>query len=224
MDSLDASSFAPLQSRIMRPLLQAIFTGEIPGGSRLIEQDIASKMKISRAPVREALREMAGLGVIELRPNRGAIVRPFNKATVRGIYRVRMALEAEAAFLAAGKIGDKEAASFEAAFDDLIVNRAPTPAWSERAIESDGRFHEMIALRCGVDQLTMEIRRYGSLVREIRQALGDRFQFQEEAIRQHIAILRGLASGSGPASAEAMRLHVAHATEHAVESLFPKER
>jgi DNA-binding GntR family transcriptional regulator len=203
-------------------LLHSIFSGEIPGGTRLIEEDIAAKLKISRAPVREALREIASMGLVELRPNRGAVVCPFNAESVRGIYRVRMALESDAASLAAGKIPAAEIEACERVFEDLLINRATTHAWSVRAIESDESFHEMIATHCGVPRLAMEIRRYKTLVLEIRQALGGRYQFQEEAIHQHVAILRALSEGSSDGAAQAMRRHIEGATGRALEALFPK--
>ena len=217
-----ATQSLPLQTLVTRPLLHSIFSGEIPGGARLIEQDIAEKLNISRAPVREALREIAAMGLVELRPNRGAVVCPFNAESVRGIYRVRMALESDAASLAAGKIPAAESAACERIFEDLLINRATTHAWSERAIESDEKFHEMIAAHCGVSRLAMEIRRYKLLVLEIRQALGGRYKFQEEAIHQHVAIMEALRSGSGEGAAEAMRQHILDATERALEALFPK--
>jgi DNA-binding GntR family transcriptional regulator len=217
-----SSQSLPLQTLVTRPLLHSIFSGEIPGGARLIEQDLAEKLGISRAPVREALREIAAMGLVELRPNRGAVVCPFNAETVRGIYRVRMALESDAASLAAGKIPAKDIEACEQIFEDLLINRATTHAWSVRAIESDERFHEMIASHCGVPRLGMEIRRYKSLVLEIRQALGARYQFQEEAIHQHVAILRALREGSRDEAAQAMRAHIEGATKRALEALFPK--
>jgi DNA-binding GntR family transcriptional regulator len=212
----------PLQTLVIRPLLHSIFSGEVPGGSRLIEQEIAEKLGISRAPVREALREIAGMGLVELRPNRGAVVFPFNAESVRGIYRVRMALESDAAALAAGKIPAVEIEACEQIFEDLLINRVTTHAWSERAIESDQSFHDMIASHCGVPRLAMEIRRYKSLVLEIRQALGGRYKFQEEAIHQHSAILHALRGGSSDEAAKAMQHHILDATERALEALFPK--
>jgi DNA-binding GntR family transcriptional regulator len=212
----------PLQTLVLRPLLHSIFSGEIPGGARLIEQDIAEKLGISRAPVREALREIAAMGLVELRPNRGAVVCPFNAESVRGIYRVRMALESDAASLAAGKIPAAEVETCERIFEDLLINRATTHAWSERAIESDEKFHEMIATHCGVPRLAMEIRRYKLLVLEIRQALGGRYKLQEEAIHQHVAILAALRGGAADEAAHAMRKHILDATERALEALFPK--
>ena len=211
-----------LQTRIVRPLLRSIFTGEIPGGTRLVEQEMATRLQISRAPVREALQEIANMGLIEIRPNRGAVVCPFTASTVRGIYRVRRALESDAAFLAAGRIPSELIEKWERTFEDLLVNRTATHAWSERAIESDENFHEMIATHSEIPRLAREIHRYHLLVEEIRETLGARYSFQEEAVAQHVAVLKALKSGSGEVAEQAMRDHISDAAEHAVHTIFPR--
>ena len=108
---------------------------------------------------------------------------------MQGIYRVRRALESDAAFLSAGKIPPDLVAKWERTFEDLLINRTATQAWSERAMESDENFHEMIAVHCDVPRLAQELHRYHLLVLEIREALGARYGFQEEAVEQHFAIL-----------------------------------
>src|SRR5947208_11593481 len=62
---------------VVKAILSSIFTGEFRGGDRLVEEELAVTIGVSRTPVREALGELAGIGVIELRPNHGAIVCPF---------------------------------------------------------------------------------------------------------------------------------------------------
>jgi DNA-binding GntR family transcriptional regulator len=213
---------APLQSLIARPLLHAIFAGQLPGGTRLIEEDLAAQFQISRAPVREALREIAAMGLIELRQNRGAIVMPFNPESLRGIYHVRMALESEAVRLAVGHLPSSEADKFEKAFTDLLGATLRDHAWSVRAIDRDEEFHEMIATWAGVARLSMEIKRYNSLVHEIREAQGRRYQVQEEAIQQHVDIIRAMRNGHAEEAALAMRKHVLAAAEWAVNALFPE--
>ena len=213
---------APLQSLITGPVLHAIFAGQLPGGTRLIEADLADQFQISRAPVREALREIAAMGLIELRQNRGAVVLPFNPDSIRGIYHVRMALESEAARLAVGRLPASEVERFESAFDELLSATVRHHAWSVRAIVCDEEFHEMIATWAGVARLSMELKRYTLLVHEIREAQGRRYKVQEEAIRQHAAILRALRKSNAEASARAMRRHILSAAERAIGALFPK--
>lgn len=211
---------APLQSLITRPIIQAIFAGQLPGGTRLIEQELAQQFQISRAPVREALREIASLGLIELRQNRGAVVLPFNPDSLRGIYRVRLALESEAVRLAAGRLPASELEKFETTFAGLLSASERNHAWSEKEIASDEAFHEAIATWAGVARLAMEIKSYFMLIHEIRTAQGRRYHVQETAVEQHLEILRNLREGNGEAGAGAMRRHILDAAEGAVAALF----
>ena len=94
-------SARPTLSRQIRDgLLQRIVSGELGEGDRLIETKIAIEFGTSQAPVREALRQLEGLGLIESRPRRGSRVLPFAKQTIREAYIVRAALEETATRLA----------------------------------------------------------------------------------------------------------------------------
>jgi DNA-binding GntR family transcriptional regulator len=213
---------AALRGLITRPILHAIFAGQLPGGTRLIEENLAAQFQISRAPVREALREIAAMGLVELRQNRGAVVMPFNPESLRGIYRVRMALESEAVRLAVAHLPASEIEKFENLFTKLLTATVRDHAWSVRAIACDEGFHEMIATWAGVARLAREIKRYYLLVHEIRETQGRRYRVQEEAIHQHVIINRALRKGGAEAAARAMRTHILDAAEWAVGALFPK--
>jgi DNA-binding GntR family transcriptional regulator len=95
-----------LSERIRDGLVEAIVSGELASGERLVETKIAADYGTSQAPVREALRELEGLGLIESRPRRGRHVLPFVEQTLREAYVVRAALEETATRLAlvAGRI------------------------------------------------------------------------------------------------------------------------
>ncbi len=161
------------------------------------------------------------MGLVELRQNRGAVVMPFNPESLRGIYHVRMALESEAARLAVGHVPTTEADKFENIFGELLETTARDHAWSVRMIASDEEFHEMIATWAGVSRLSMEIKRYYTLVHEIREAQGRRFPAQEAAVRQHVEIIRAIRKGNAEEAAQAMRAHVLASGEWAVNALFP---
>src|SRR6185369_24547 len=78
--------------------------GEFKGGDRLIEEEVAERIGVSRTPVREALGELAGIGVITLKPNHGALVRDFGSQQIREIYHIRKILEAEATRMSQDKV------------------------------------------------------------------------------------------------------------------------
>lgn len=82
-----------LAEEIKETLLQRLTSGALKPGDRLVELQIAREMQTSQAPVREALRELEALGLIEMRRNRGAVVRGIDRDDLRNIYAVRAALE-----------------------------------------------------------------------------------------------------------------------------------
>lgn len=80
---------------------QTFFTGEYKGGQELSLSEVAEKLGVSRTPVREAFQELAAEGLIELRMNKSAIVRPIDRKFITDHYEMRELLESEAAARAA---------------------------------------------------------------------------------------------------------------------------
>lgn len=89
-----------LSRQIRDALVRRIVSGELEPGERLIETRIAENYGTSQAPVREALRELETIGLVEIRPRRGTFVRHFIQQTLRESYVVRAALEEAATRLA----------------------------------------------------------------------------------------------------------------------------
>jgi DNA-binding GntR family transcriptional regulator len=89
-----------LSRQIRDALVRRIVSGELQPGERLIETRIAENYGTSQAPVREALRELETIGLVEIRPRRGTFVRHFIQQTLRESYVVRAALEEAATRLA----------------------------------------------------------------------------------------------------------------------------
>jgi DNA-binding GntR family transcriptional regulator len=89
-----------LGRQIRDALVRRIVSGELEPGSRLVETRIAEEYGTSQAPVREALRELEAIGMVETRPRRGTFVRHFIQQTLRESYVVRAALEEAATRLA----------------------------------------------------------------------------------------------------------------------------
>lgn len=89
-----------LSRQIRDGLVRRIVSGEIEPGERLVETRIAEDYGTSQAPVREALRELEAIGMVETKPRRGTFVRHFIQQTLRESYVVRAALEEAATRLA----------------------------------------------------------------------------------------------------------------------------
>jgi len=204
----------------VKAILHAIFTGEFKGGDRLVEEELAMTIGVSRTPVREALGELAGVGVIDLKPNHGAVVRPFGPNQIRELYHVRKVLEAEAARLAADRIDPAALGEIRERHEELLRHQSRSPAWSADAMVLDEQFHELVSVSSGSQRLAEEIGRYRALVQSIREAVGNTERRQDVALLEHIKVIDELLSRQGERAAAAMDEHIVRGTEAAVTALF----
>ena len=98
---MESMELLPARVRITAILKKALFSGEYKSGDELSLTDIAAKLGVSRTPVREAFQALEAEGLIELRMNKGAIVKPIDEKYITDHYEMRILLEAEAAARAA---------------------------------------------------------------------------------------------------------------------------
>src|SRR5437016_13601477 len=96
------------RQRIVQSILTDVFRGGLSAGRHLVTQELAERFDVSHTPIREALIALAGIGIIDLVPNRGAVVRRVTTREVREVMQVRRALECEAVRLACGRIDLEE--------------------------------------------------------------------------------------------------------------------
>src|SRR6187200_3686539 len=90
--------------RVHRDLRHAILEGELAPGERLRAEALAGRFGTSRTPVREALLMLEREGLVDVLPNRGAIVRSFDADDLLDLYEVRSLIEPHAAARAATRI------------------------------------------------------------------------------------------------------------------------
>lgn len=113
-----------LADQIKDHILQAILAGRYPPRSRIVETQIARELGTSQGPVREALRGLEALGVVEILPFRGARVRHPTTAELLEAYAVRFSLEALGARLAVPLMADADIADLEALGQEMQLAAA----------------------------------------------------------------------------------------------------
>lgn len=131
-----------LTDQVYEGLRNAIITGEIPGGTRLVESALAAKMKVSRTPVREALHRLAVEGFLYSVPRSGYIVVEMSDYDIEDLFTIRLAIEQLAASLAIEKITPVELKEMELNLkktDEKIEN-----GQTEGMTELDVQFHGII--------------------------------------------------------------------------------
>lgn len=208
-----------LRSELVSKILGSIFSGELPGGGRLIEEELAEKLGVSRTPVREALGELASIGVVQLRPNHGAIVRPFGPAQLIEIYHVRRILEVEATRMAAERIDPRVLAEVRQRTQELLAQDDRSPAWTETALALDQSFHELLSRSSGSERLAEEIGKYRNLVVAVGNAVGNKLHAHDQNMSEHTAIIDHILHRQGDQAAAMMGHHIDRGANTAAEWL-----
>ncbi|WP_051904516.1 GntR family transcriptional regulator [Hippea jasoniae] len=131
-----------LKDFVIEHIYQKLMRNELTGGDRLNENSIANELAISRAPVREALKELAALGIVEYKPRKGCFVKTFSKDDILGVYETRGLLEGYAARCIADILTDKDFELLE-----KMVNEMESMALEKKEIEVvelGDRFHDFL--------------------------------------------------------------------------------
>ena len=209
---------------IVREVLLDVFQGVLRPGQRLKVEHLAKRYGVSATPIREALVELAGIGVAELAPNRGAVLRPFGQQQLREICQVRRILESEATRCACGRIDPHELSQLEDELAQLLEGDRG-PDWSDNTRAADTRLHELIRQHCGSERLAYEIGRYGTMYRVLRDVVHERLKArsdyaQIEENTEHRAIVRALRAEQPAAAAEAMQHHIQQSANTLEHDLF----
>ncbi|MFJ6215918.1 GntR family transcriptional regulator [Streptomyces sp. NPDC092296] len=106
----DGLSRVPLGDQIRRVLLEQLLNGRWKPGDRIVERRVAADLGVSQAPVREALRDLQAMQLVETSPNRGVRVRQLTPERITETYPVRAALERLAAELALPRLAQDTSA------------------------------------------------------------------------------------------------------------------
>ncbi|MCD8139811.1 MAG: FCD domain-containing protein [Planctomycetaceae bacterium] len=133
----------PLFSQEIRDTIQrAILNEELKPGERVVETRWARELGVSQSPVREAIRELEMMGLVELRPYQGAYVRTLDKVSIVDTYNVRRGLESVGIEAAVGRITDQQLVEIYIVMREM--EQAVKDGNYELFVEKDGLFHEKI--------------------------------------------------------------------------------
>ena len=127
---------------VLEAIKHAILVGELTPGRPLVETDLATVLGVSKTPVREALKTLAGAGLVTMHPYRGAVVRTLDDEQARHIYDLRLLLEPEALGRAVAAHHDWRPAH------DALVRADASKDQAERSLANRDFHHELYA-GCG---------------------------------------------------------------------------
>jgi DNA-binding GntR family transcriptional regulator len=197
-------------------LRTAILTGQIPPGTKLVEQRLADELKVSRVPLRGAIPLLEAEGLVRTVPRRGTFVATLTVADVHDLFDVRESLETLAARRAAERVDDVDVLLLGAAKEALAHNRAAVRAGDPAAIAAtSAEFHRVIVEMSGNQLLPAAMRPINSRVEWLfRMTVG---MDQRAACDEHEALLRAILKGDAEQAATIARDHIARSRKPSVE-------
>ncbi|MFD7420458.1 GntR family transcriptional regulator [Streptomyces californicus] len=209
-----------LSARARDAIRQRIADRTYPQGARLVEREVAEELRMSRVPVREALRALVGEGLLELLPHSGVRVRRLDRADVEHLYEVWEPLAVQASRLAARRVARSApveppgVTALRASLDR--AEQAASDPEGAREVAAHTAFHEDIVALSGNPMLARTMERLGG---QLRLLFGMREE-PEHMRAQHAVMFRYIAQGDEESAAASTLLHVRDSRTVALRSLF----
>jgi DNA-binding GntR family transcriptional regulator len=195
------------RARAYAALRQSILSGDVAPGQRLVEEELAGTLGVTRQSLRAALLDLTAEGLVERIPNRGARVRVVSTEEAVAITECRMALEALCAAKAAERITDDEAAQLRELGEAL--ERAVAEASPLKYSELNRQLHRRVIAISGQQVAAGLLERlHGQLVRHQFQ-LALRPGRPEVSLGEHLTLLRAVADRQPADADQAVRVHLA---------------
>lgn len=198
----------PLAHQAAAHLRSLIIRGEMLPGSRIPERELSERMKVSRTPLREALKLLERDGLIEISQNRGARVMSFTVEEARELFEVIAGMESLAAQLAAERITDDDLAQLEALHAEMLEhfrNRDKDPYF-----DVNSRIHDLVVdlsgngiLRATHAGLMLRARRgrYMAIMKPARWS---------ESVAEHESLMEALRKRDPEAARRVWQQHLNH--------------
>jgi len=180
----------PIRDRVYEILRKDICRGEIKDGSKIPEEEIAKRLKVSRTPIREALRKLEMDGLVEYIPRRGVVVKPLDRKEIIEIYQIRMALEIVAVYYIHQNITDQEIKQLEKCqqeIEDLFNEEELQPLFDQYDI-----FHRRLIESSRSQRITSILCSHYDYLQRLRAVTHNKESRKKEAAVEHRKIVEAL--------------------------------
>lgn len=215
---MKALSIAPnLVEQVRDAILGEITSGKLAPGERLIQEQIARELGVSRQPVQQALVLLRNLGVVQDAPGRGLVVTPLDPDQAQHMYEMRAVVEGLACRLAAERNADKAARMGPALIE--AGRRAVASGQLTRMVAADMKFHEFIYGLCENPLIAPVMATHWTHAQRVMGEVLLRDEAPRDIWDQHEEIVSAVASGDGAKAEAAARLHITQAAGFMVARL-----
>lgn len=206
-----------LVDQVLEALLHEIASGKIAPGERIIQEQIALALGVSRQPVQQALLLLRNQGVLQDAPGRGLIVAPLDPDHVRHMYDMRAVMEGLACRCAAQENALRAARLGPALID--AGRKAVASGSVAKMIAADIKFHEFVYALSGNPMIAPALATHLTYTQRVMGEVLMRDEKPRDIWDQHAEIMDAIASGDADAAEALARRHITQASGFMVERL-----
>ena len=204
-----------LHQEVAVRLRQRIVEGQLAPGAKLNERELSELLNVSRTPLREAIKMLAAEGLVELLPNRGAVVAQMSAQDVADTFEVIAGLEGQSGELAAQRITEAELAEIRALHYEMMA------AWTRRDLPTYYRLNAQIHSQINAAARNPVLAQTWRTVNARLQALRFRSNFDEakwkRAVREHELMVELLAARDAAGLRALLVEHLMHKRDAVLE-------
>jgi DNA-binding GntR family transcriptional regulator len=198
----------PAAEQAAQSLRDEILSGAISSGTRLGEAELASRLRVSRTPIREALSRLAAEGLVELQPNRGARVASWSEDQLREIFELRLRLEPYAVRQAVPRLAEDQLAELDELAQTMLRDGGRDLV---QLVDLNRRFHGMFIEAAGSLPLAGALKAVTHAA-VVHQNFAD---YTPDAMRRslhhHVEMVAAARAGDGDWAEAVMRAHLYNA-------------
>lgn len=200
------NEYLPLRDVVFNTLRQAILTGELKPGERLMEIHLADRLGVSRTPIREAIRKLELEGLVVMIPRKGAQVARITEKNLKDVLEVRRALDILAVQLACRRMDDDYKKQLREACDAFakVVKNNDT----KDITEADVHFHDIINKSTGNDRLIQLVNNLAEQMYRYRLEYIKDAAYHNRLVEEHEEIYDAIVNHDEERAAKAVVLHI----------------
>lgn len=207
------SNSSSLTEEIADIVRERVLKGEYEIGEKIKENQIASELRVSRTPIRDAFKLLENEGLIDYIPNRGCFAKGFTKRDVEDIYAVRESLEELAILWSVERISDEEITALEEQCDMMEFYTRKKD--SKRVLELNSGFHDIIYTSARSRFLAQVLRSYKEYLEKTRKSIFYDQAYLEAILKEHRAILDAIRSRDKQKAVDAIKAHLSASQDRA---------
>ncbi len=206
--TLNMNAYLPLRDVVFNTLREAILKGELKPGERLMELQLASKLGVSRTPIREAIRMLEQEGLAVTIPRKGAEVAKMTEKDMEDVLEIREALDELAAKIACNKITEEQLKRLNEIKEEFEDSTRTNEV--KRIAEADVSFHDVIYDATGNPKLVNMLNNLREQIYRYRvEYLKDEKNYPI-LIKEHEDIMKALSARDKEEVVKAMHVHIAN--------------